>query len=208
MAVDDAYATAAEYRAATTKTDATDDASILSQLKGVSRYWDYRCNRFFTQDAAVVVRTFDGKGECELWLPADIATATGLIVKADLDGDYSFADETALVLDTDFWLGPSDADKGPEPRPWEILEVHPNSAQLSAWPCQQKALQVTAKFGWPAVPQAIKDATIALTRYMRDFQEQGMHFTLQNTDSVVSDSREMRFLLTKIESVYKRPAYS
>src|SRR3990167_5079751 len=110
MAVTDAYATAAEYRERTTKSDASDDDTILAQLKAVSRWLDRRLRRFFTQDAAVVARIYNGNGEQILWLPDDIATATGLIVKVDLNGDYDFSDSgETLSINTDFWLGPYNA---------------------------------------------------------------------------------------------------
>src|SRR3990172_7553843 len=125
-AVTDAYATPAEYRARTDKSDLGEDTEIDGQLSAVSRFLDKRMRRFFNQDAAVVTRTYDGNGRAKLWLPDDIATATGLVVMADLDGDYDFSDETALVLNTDFWLGDYDADKGSEPRPFEWLGIHPN----------------------------------------------------------------------------------
>ncbi|OGT26066.1 MAG: hypothetical protein A2Z17_06870 [Gammaproteobacteria bacterium RBG_16_66_13] len=205
-AVTDPYAVALDYRARVGKTGTGSDTDILAQLTAVSRYLDLRLRRFFTQDAAVVTRLYDGNGEARLWLPDDIATSTGLVVTVDLDGDYSFADETALTIDTDFWLGPENADKGSEPRPWEYLDVHPSSGQLSIWPDQQRAIQVTAKFGWPAVPAAIKEATISITRQLRDMEESGMTYALQEIDTVVNQSREMSALLWRLQQVYAKPS--
>src|SRR3972149_2249474 len=105
MAVVDSYATLAEYKVRVNLTTTGDDAAITAQLGAVSRLIDRECRRFFTQDAAVVTRIFDGNGASRLWLPADIATATGLVVKVDLNGDYDFLDANeSLTLDTDFWL--------------------------------------------------------------------------------------------------------
>jgi len=205
VAVTDAYATAAEYRGRTTKSDAGDDATILAQLKAVSRFLDSRLRRFFTQDAAVVARLFDGNGCSRLWLPADLATATGLIVKVDMDGDYAFtgASET-LTLDTHFWVGPDNADKGSESWPYEFLEVVPNNSVLSAWPEQRKAVQVTAKFGWPAIPQAIIELTVAVTRTLRDMQIAGGTMTLENIDAAIGLKPDTALLWRDIQRQYKR----
>jgi hypothetical protein len=206
-AVTDPYVTAAEYKARVSKTGADDDIEITAQLLTVSRFLDLRLGRFFTQDAAVVTRIYDGNGETCLWLPDDIATSTGLVVKVDLDGDYSFADETALTLDTDFWLGPPNADKGPEPFPWEILQVNPNSGQLSEWPDQARAIQVTAKFGFPTVPGAIKEATISITRQLRDAHLGGAAMAVQDIEMAVSFNQQLadvRTLLWRLQQVYRK----
>jgi hypothetical protein len=205
-AVTDAYATPEEFRQRTSKGDATEDNVILSQLVTVSRFLDLRLRRFFTQDAAAVVRTFDGNGEALLWLPADIATTTGLIVKVDLNEDYDFTDSgETLTINTHFWVGPADADKGPEPRPYEYLEVVPNNGLFDVWPDQKRAVQVTAKFGWPAVPGGIKERTIDLTRQMRDVLEAGATMTLQSIDTVLTVDSKLKLLLWDIERQYAKP---
>jgi hypothetical protein len=205
-AIGDPYATAAEYRDRVGKTDTGADATILAQLTAVSRYLDRRLHRFFTQDAAVVVRTFDGNGDTMLWLPADIATVTDLVVKVDLNEDYDFgeANET-LTINTHFWVGPQDAEKGPEPRPFDCLEVVPNNGVFDAWPEQVRAIQVTAKFGWPAVPNAIKEVTISVTRQLRDILESGVTLTMQNIDAGVQSSPSTMALILDIERMYSRP---
>jgi hypothetical protein len=202
----DAYATAEEFRQRTSKGDATEDDVILSQLVTVSRFLDLRLRRFFTQDAAAVVRTFDGNGEALLWLPADIATTTGLIVKVDLNEDYDVTDAgETLTINTHFWVGPADADKGPEPRPYEYLEVVPDNGLFDVWPDQKRAVQVTAKFGWPAVPGGIKERTIDLTRQMRDVLEAGATMTLQSIETALPLSPQLRLLLWDIERQYAKP---
>jgi len=203
--VTDAYATAEEYRARSTKTTTGDDADIDEQLKAVSRVIDQECRRFFTIDAEAVTRLYDGNGERVLWLPDDIATATGLIVKVDLNGDYAFggANET-LTIDTHFWLGPQNADKGAEVRPWEFLEVHPSNTVLSAWPEQRRSVQVTAKFGWLVVPDGIREATCAITRQLRDMQEAGFTLTLENIDAAIRLSPQAAGILKDIKKAYSR----
>ena len=205
MAVDSPYALVEEYRVRVSSVGNAGDVEILAQLKAVSRFIDRRTRRFFTQDAAVVTRIFDGNGQEKLWLPADIASATGLIVTVDLDGDYSFADDTALTLDTDFRLGPINADKGSEARPFEWIKVHPNSTRLSIWPEQEAAIQIAATWGWPAIPEAIKEVTIAITRDLRDRQMAGPANVLQDVDIARQLAPQTAWLLRDIERQYARP---
>jgi hypothetical protein len=201
-AVTDAYVKAEEYRSRIDKTVTEDDGAIDGQLKAVSRFIDQRMRRFFTQDAEAVARVLDGNGETKLWLPADIATTTGLAVKADLDGDYTC--ETTLTLNTDFWVGPSNADKGAEPRPFEWLKVRPDSSNLSVWPDQEQAVQVTAVWGWPAIPEAIKELTVAITRYLRDLEQAGATLTMQNIESTIQQSPRLNLLLVQMQDMYAK----
>lgn len=202
MAVTDAYATAEEYRARVTKADVADDTDILEQLTAVSRLIDSRCRRHFTKDATVQVRLFDGNGDRKLYVN-DIATATGLIVKCDLNGDYDYSDSNeTLTIDVDFWLGPDNAAFGSEPRPFYILETVPTSAKLQVWPKQRRAVQVTATYGWATPPGAIKEATIAITREVRDMQESGYSLNLQTIDAAIQSSPVASIILQDIVNRY------
>jgi len=206
-AITDAYATAEEYRARVDQSDATGDDILLTQLAAVTQYLKNRLGRFFTRDAAVVVRTFDGNGQRRLYVP-DIATATGLIVKVDLDGDFDFdnPDET-LTLGTHFWVGPANADKGPEVWPFEYLEIVPYNARLGAWPEQARAVQVTASFGWPAVPGAIKEATISVTRQLRDILGAGATMTLESIDAAIPQASSSLALILDMERQYAKQTW-
>lgn len=208
MALGAAYATAAEARARWMKADVGDDPTILENLTAVSHYIDSRCRRRdgFNQSVSVEARMYDGNGKARVWLPDDIATVTGLIVKADLNGDYGVADSgETLTIDTHFWVYPDNAAVGSDPKPYEALELVPTNGVVTTWPLQRRAIQVTAKFGWPEVPEAIKELTIALTRYLRDIHESGVTFSIQAIDTAVQESREMSFFLRNIERQYARP---
>ena len=204
MAISDAYATAAEYRGRVTKTDTADDATILTQLTAVSRYLENRTGQFFNQDAALVQRYYprvvNAGGGSRLKVDP-IATATGLVVKWDDAGTFAYG--TTLAITTDFFLAPYNAAREPEALPWTYLELNPKSAVLGSWPTSARSIEVTAKFGWPAVPAAIKELTIAITREVRDLQESGATAALQSIDAVISESRELTFLMRNIENTYR-----
>jgi hypothetical protein len=214
VAIGDSYATAAEYRARINKADIADDTTIGEQLKAVSHYIDQRCRRKdgFNQSASVEARLFDGNGKARVWLrdsggvAHDIATTTGLIVKCDLNGDYDVADSgETLTINTHFWVYPDNAAVGSDPRPYQALELVPTNSVTTFWPLQRRAIEVTAKFGFPEVPEAIKELTCALTRYLRDINESGVTFAIQAIDTAVQESREMSFYLRNIERAYARP---
>lgn len=222
MAIGDAYATAAEYRARVTKTDTGDDTTIDAQLKAVSHYIDARCRRKdgFNLAASAVARTYDIESRpgpsaaftrdyLRLWLPEDIGATDSLAVKVDLNGDYDVADSgETLAINTDFWLGPSTAGATPgtDPRPYEFIDIHPQSTLISAWPIQRRAIEITAKWGWPEVPEAVKEATVLITRQLRDAQESGYLLTLENLDAALPQGREIATLVRGIENAYKRAA--
>jgi len=203
-AVTDPYATKTEYKVAVGKTGTDEDTDIDRCLADVSRYIERECDRFFGQDAAVVTRLYDGNGQDILYVD-DIATLTGLIVKVDLNADYAFTgtDET-LTVDTHFWLGPANALLGPEARPYRYLQVRPDNSVFSAWPKQARSVQVTAKFGWPAVPGPIREATILITREWRDLAKAGPTGMMQNVEDVIRLSPAAFATVQRIKREYGR----
>jgi hypothetical protein len=206
MALDSPYATAKEFRAAVGADDEKDDAAITALLKAVSRLLDRRCRRFFSKNVAAVARIFHGNGRELLWLPIDIATTAGLIVKVDLNGDYDVADSgETLALNTDYWLGPENAELEPEAQPFESIEVNPSSALLSCWPDQRRAIEVTAVFGWPARPGAVREATILIARELLDLEKAGMTLQLQQIDQQVNLSPAAFSQVQRIQHDYARP---
>ncbi len=204
MSIGDAYATPGQYRKAIDKEDSSDDEDIGRKLTAISRFLDVRLRRFFTQDESVVTRDpFDGNGKTRLRLPVDIASSTGLIVKVDLDGDFAY--EQTLTLGTHFWLGPANADKGPEAFPWEFLDIVPTNTVISSWPDQVRAVEIAALFGWPAVPALLTDLTISIVRQFADGQQSGAPLELQEIDDVVRQSDKLTRLLRDAQRVYARP---
>ena len=152
MAIGDAYATAQEYRDAIDKMSADDDLAISNALQVASRWWDRKLRRTagFNKDTAAVARTFyahrgpDGCGSKTLFVE-DIASTSGMTVT--LDG--------VAVAATDYQLRPLNATLGPEPEPYDRIV----RLGTVGWTLQRPVV-VTAIWGWPAVPEAIKQATI------------------------------------------------
>lgn len=155
------YCTTAEVKARLNITDATDDSIIGSAISGASRQIDGWCGRSFWQDATVVAREFYADSPTCLDLldqpgeqPArEVSTVTGLIVKTDGDGDGTF--ETTLTISTDFLLMPRNAaDDGRG-----FSEIHlVGSGSFPRLSNGRAGVQITARFGWPAVPDDVNEA--------------------------------------------------
>lgn len=219
MAIGDPYASVAEYKARVDSSGSASDGDVAAQLQAICRYLDRRCGRFFGQDAAVQVRVYDGgdailqrldehyirwamDARTRLYLPDDIATTTGLVVKVDLDNDHVY--EQTLVINTDFWVGEPNAALGPEPQPYTWLQVVPSGSVLTTWPANERSVQVTAIFGWPQVPGPVREATVMLARELRDLQRSGYTLTLESIDAAVSVSPRGPAIIHDIVKNYGR----
>lgn len=143
---------------------ANEDAVMETAINAASRAIDGYCGWRFWQDATVVDRQFYAENTRCCYLLSDeagdgISTTTGLAVKIDEDGDGTF--ETTLTITTDFILKPVNAaDRVPV---WPYTEVW--LADNYSFPILangRPGVQVTAKFGWPAVPDDITKACLVL----------------------------------------------
>lgn len=224
MGLSDAYLSPQEYRIRVDKEDEADDLFLESQLSAASRLIENACGQVFNKTDVVETRYYDGEGlfnkpnaawysENETllisaststkWVLKDpIASTSGLIVQVDDNADYSH--ELTLVLNTDFWIKPYNAALLPEAMPYTMLELIPNNAQLSTWPTTRRCVKITALFGWPAVPSAIKEATALVTRQIRDLQQAGVTLTLQNMDAAIRISPRAANIIKDIVQTYGR----
>jgi hypothetical protein len=113
----------------------------------------------FWQDSTVVAREFYATGPDCLYISEGISTTTGLIVKTDDDDDGTF--ETTLTISTNFILLPANAaDQSPVEPYTEIRLVDYATVGFPGHTSGRPGVQVTAKFGWPAVPTAVENACL------------------------------------------------
>lgn len=152
-------------------TGTAQDTNIDTAIDSACRLIDSICGRKFSQDDSVVVKTFTPKSSIYLDTP-DISTTTGLIVKLDDNDDGTF--ETTLTLNTDYIVEPTN------PRvikitggttyyePYnKITILHTRSSERFD-PTIKNNIQITAKWGYSAVPEDIKTATlIQALRYFK-----------------------------------------
>lgn len=161
MAIDDAYFSVPQYKAYAKKESSADDLQIADDALMATRWLEERCHQFFGKDDAVVNRVFRAKYSDLLDLDYEgnnpgIATTSGLVIKVDTDNDGSFADETAWAT-TDYDLEPLQAAQGPLVRPYNTIRVKRSSSNYFT---PGYLVQVTAIWGWPAVPLIAKEVAM------------------------------------------------
>jgi hypothetical protein len=125
-------------------------------LNSASRAVDHYTGRRFWADAATSVRTYNGSGTPVL-IVDDISDRASVSVKVGYDGATFTETRTAGV---DFILEPrnADASTGQAFAFWQLRGI-----QGRYWPRLDffgPTVQVTAKFGWSAVPPEVNEATL------------------------------------------------
>ena len=162
MSITNGYATLAEYKAfitmrgSSTSTDAADDSVIEALIEGASRYIDIETGQRFFADNADKTRYYTPDDNYAL--KVDPLSASPTSVSIDRTGTRSY---TALTEDTDFELWPFNAALDGNP----YTEIRIISA-LSGYtfPLTTKGVKVVAKFGYPAIPKDVHNATLEIAQ--------------------------------------------
>lgn len=163
MAITNGYATLAEAKTFLSITDSVDDTLLESLIEAASRSIDRIANRRFFQDSSASARKYRVTSPVFLFTD-DISGTTGLIVKTDEDGDGTF--ENTLTLDQDYVMDPLTAPS--LSRPFTQVTIVSNTDTFPIFPGLfsnglRPGVEVTAKWGWPAVPDDIQTACLILT---------------------------------------------
>lgn len=148
------YCTLAELKTALSIQDSVDDALLESVIDAASRFVDAHCRRDFTVAAGTAARDYAPRGRYEP-LPIDDAT-TIVSVKIDDDLDYSFGE---TLTTADWQAEPLNARAAGQS--WPYTRLRP--LEDGYWPLDRHGratVRVEATYGWPALPNAVKQATI------------------------------------------------
>lgn len=149
MAWEPDYVTADELAAHLRVEDTDDDTVYGLAVTTASRAIDRETNRQFGLIDNPAARTYTARPDYSghgYWVADidDVMTTTGLAV--DIDG-------TAV---TGYELGPRNA--AADGRPWRTLSL---TGDAEAWPdAHPHLLTVTARWGWTAYPDAVRQATL------------------------------------------------
>jgi hypothetical protein len=135
--------------------EALSEALLEKAVNAASRAVDKWTGRRFWQDAEPVARRYRPTTHGVAYVD-DISTTDGLLVKTGTGTDW--ASVPAWTLDTDFELGPENADADGGAYAWWRLT--PVSGRYFFCGYRQSTLQVTARFGWSEVPDQVMEATI------------------------------------------------
>ena len=169
------YATVSELKAYLGITDSTSDTQLTDALVTASRGIDHFCGRRFFADVAATARVFVPRDRRILKVD-DFQGTSGLIIAIDTGDDGTFA----LTLSaSDYELQPFNQVNDGEPN-WPYYRIN---YVTSTWPLNNNrdgAVQVTAKWGWPAVPGPVKQACIYLAE--ETFKMKGSPFGVAATD--------------------------
>ncbi len=155
------YCSVEELKSRLGITDTADDFELNRAVAEASRYVDEVTGRYFYRGADT--RTYVPESISRQPLD-DIATTTGLSVAVDRDGDGVY--EESWTLGTDYALevapGKYNASAKGEPWPYTALVVITGGKLFPfTWMWSHlDRIQVTATFGWPAVPMNVREAAL------------------------------------------------
>lgn len=163
MAITNGYTTLANQKTFLSITDSADDTLLENLIESASRSIDRIANRRFYADSSASARTYRAYSNIYVFVD-DISSTNGLIVKTDDDGDGTF--ETTLTITTDFIVEPMTAIA--KDRPITQLTIVNTAKSFPIFPGifsngLRPGVEVTAKWGFPSVPDDIEVATQILT---------------------------------------------
>jgi hypothetical protein len=159
MAIVNGYATLAQVKAALRLTDSVDDTLIENAIESASRRIDGYTSRWFYKTEQTPVQVYPATlYECGTL--NDMAT-TSVTVKIDSVGDGSYA--TTWTQGQQYQLEPLNA--GLSGKPYRrIVAINGFNFPVAV---DKPLVQVTAQWGWNAVPSDVTQACILLS--MRQF---------------------------------------
>ena len=143
--------------------DNTDNDLLEDLVESASRSIDRIANRRFYLDAVASARLYRAYSDIFVYVD-DIGTTSSLVVKTDSNGNGTYA--KTLTLNQDYILDPLTASS--LNRPFTQLTMVSNTETWPIFPgLTQNGLrpgvQVTARWGWPSVPDDINMACLILT---------------------------------------------
>lgn len=157
MAITNGYVTLNEVKAYLRITDSVDDTMLEQIVESASRSIDRIANRRFYLDANASARTYRLIGNLRVQVD-DFGTTSGLVVKTDPNDSGVY--ETTFTLNSDYIVEPTNAlAKG---RPFTTITIVGGTA-FSLPVNYRPQVEVTARWGWPTVPDDIVEATLILS---------------------------------------------
>jgi hypothetical protein len=157
MALGDDLITLAQLKTRLGVSDTTDDTLFTNVIRAATSGINHACGRDFQQAASVSARRYRPIA-CDMVITHDFHTTTGLIVKTD-DGDDGTYETT--LSSADYELDPIDGIvNGQTGWPYTAIRL----VNGSRFPHGLRhTVQVTAAWGWAAVPASITEAAYVLS---------------------------------------------
>lgn len=137
--------------------DTVDDSLLEQIIEAASRSIDRMAGRRFYLDANASARYYRTNDAYSLQTD-DFGSTTGLEVALDTSGGGTFS--TIATYQTDYVIEPLNA--AAMGRPWTLITMV--GAYLFPYPMNfRPGVRVTAKWGWPTVPDDIAEACLILS---------------------------------------------
>ena len=143
--------------------DNTDNDLLEDLVESASRSIDRIANRRFYLDATASARLYRAYSNIFVFVD-DIGTTSNLVVAMDENGNGTYS--KTLTLNTDYILDPLTSQS--LNRPFTQLTMVSNTESWPIFPGitsngLRPGVQVTARWGWPSVPDDINMACLILT---------------------------------------------
>jgi hypothetical protein len=163
MAITNGYATLTEIKNYMSISDSTDNDLLENLVESASRSIDRIANRRFYLDSTASARLYRAYSNIFVFVD-DIGTTSNLVVAMDEDGNGTYS--KTLTLNTDYILDPLTSQS--LNRPFTQLTMVSNTESWPIFPGitsngLRPGVQVTARWGWPSVPDDINMACLILT---------------------------------------------
>ena len=163
MAITNGYATLTEIKNYMSISDSTDNDLLENLVESASRSIDRIANRRFYLDATASARLYRAYSNIFVFVD-DIGTTSNLVVAIDEDGNGTYS--KTLTLNTDYILDPLTSQS--LNRPFTQLTMVSNTESWPIFPGitsngLRPGVQVTARWGWPSVPDDLNMACLILT---------------------------------------------
>jgi hypothetical protein len=146
------YATLSQVKAALRITDQIDDSLLNTSIDAASRWVDGWCGRTFTKASGTATKDYVPSGRMEPLFVNDLTSVVSIRIDEDLDRTF-----TTLLNPIDFQLEPVNGSFG-NGFPFYIIRPQEDGY----WPTSygRATVRVQATYGWPAIPDAVREATI------------------------------------------------
>ncbi len=143
--------------------DSTDNDLLENLVESASRSIDRIANRRFYLDATASARLYRAYSNIFVFVD-DIGTTSNLVVAVDENGNGTYS--KTLTLNTDYILDPLTSQS--LNRPFTQLTMVSNTETWPIFPGLtsnglRPGVQVTARWGWPSVPDDLNMACLILT---------------------------------------------
>ena len=163
MAIVNGYATLTQIKAYMSISDNTDNDLLEDLVESASRSIDRIANRRFYLDSSASARLYRAYSNIFVYVD-DIGTTSSLVVAVDENGNGTYS--KTLTLNTDYILDPLTSPS--LNRPYTQLTMVSNTETWPIFPGLtsnglRPGVQVTARWGWPSVPDDLNMACLILT---------------------------------------------